>query len=319
MANRRRPWDRGAGPLTDAEVYFSRRRFVKALGLGGLAAGGLAWGGRRLVEVAVAEEAAKTPPLKAPRNPAYADAGRPLTGAEHALRYNNFYEFSTSKERVWRLAKDFCLDPYSLEVAGLVERPGVLSLEQVEALGLEERVYRFRCVEAWAMTVPWIGVPLRKLLEHVGVRSEARYVAFTSFLDPKQAPGQREGSHYPWPYFEALRLDEAAHDLTLVATGVYGRRLPPQSGAPLRIVVPWKYGYKSPKSVVKMTFTKKRPPTFWNQLQPDEYSWLSNVNPEVPHPRWSQKTERVLGTGARRPTLPYNGYGEQVARLYRKG
>jgi len=314
---RRKPWELPESAVTDERVFWSRRRFVKALGLGGLSAAGLAVGGRSLLERTFAEEPLPPmDPLEAAANPAWDDAGRELTESRLALRYNNFYEFTTDKERVWRVARDFSLDPYALEVGGLVERPGTLDLEQLEALGLEERVYRFRCVEAWAMTVPWIGVPLGALLEHVGVAPEARYVAFRSFLDPKQAPGQRPGSGYTWPYYEALRLDEAMNELTLVVTGVYGRRLPPQSGAPLRIVTPWKYGFKSPKSVVAMELTRERPPTFWNDAVPDEYSWLSNVEPDVPHPRWSQATERLLGSGDRVPTRLYNGYAEQVAHLY---
>lgn len=311
---RRRPWELPESAVTDEAVYLSRRRFLRALGLGGLAAGGLAVGGRGLLDGAWAQDE-PLPALAAPRSEAFADAGRPLTPEPLPYRYNNFYEFTTDKERVWRLARGFRLDPYALEVDGLVERPGALALEDVEALGLEERVYRFRCVEAWAMTVPWVGVPLRKVLEKVGVRPEANYVAFTSFLDPKQAPGQRGGG-YRWPYYEALRLDEAMHDLTLVATGIYGKRLPPQCGAPLRLVVPWKYGFKGAKSVVRVEVTRARPRCFWNDLHPDEYSWSSNVEPDVPHPRWSQATERLLGSGDRVPTLPYNGYGEQVARLY---
>jgi sulfoxide reductase catalytic subunit YedY len=302
--------------LTDEAVYLSRRRFLRAMGLGGLTAGGLALGGRGLLEHVRAQDVPPPEPLlAAPRSPAFADAGRPLTPEPLPYRYNNFYEFTTDKERVWQLARGFELDPYSLEVDGLVERPGAIPLETIEGLGLEERVYRFRCVEAWAMTVPWVGVPLRKLLEHVGVKPAARYVSFTSFHDPRQAPGQND-RQYEWPYYEALRLDEALHDLTLVATGIYGRRLPPQCGAPLRLVVPWKYGYKGAKSVVRLSLTSARPRTFWNDLYPDEYSWESNVDPAVPHPRWSQATERLLGSGDRVPTQPFNGYGEQVARLY---
>lgn len=302
--------------VTDEAVYLSRRRFLRAMGLGGLTAGGLALGGRGLLEHVRAQDAPPPEPLlEAPRSPAFSDAGRPLTPEPLPARYNNFYEFTTDKERVWQLARGFRLDPYSLEVDGLVERPGALPLETIEGLGLEERVCRFRCVEAWAMTVPWIGVPLRRLLEHVGVKAGARYVQFTSFLDPRQAPGQKDRS-YQWPYYEALRLDEAMHDLTLVATGIYGRRLPPQCGAPLRLVVPWKYGYKGAKSVVRLSLTSARPRTFWNDLYPHEYSWESNVDPAVPHPRWSQATERLLGSGDRVPTQPFNGYGEQVARLY---
>ena len=314
MSRRRRPWELPESSVTDEAVYLSRRRFVQALGLGGLSAAGLAWAGRGLAR-AQEPPLIERPPLKATRNPAFTNAGRPPTEALKALRYNNFYEFSTDKDEVWKLARDYAIDPYSLTVDGLVDRPGTLSLEQVEALGLEERIYRFRCVEAWSMVVPWIGVPLRKLLEHVGVRAEARYVRFESFFDPN-LPGIKTSRWYTFPYYEALRLDEARHDLTLLVTGAYGRRLPMQSGAPLRVIVPWKYGFKGAKSVVKLTVTAERPRTFWNDEQPAEYGWLSNVDPEVPHPRWSQASERLIDTGARVPTQPYNGYAEHVASLY---
>lgn len=311
---RRRGWREERA--TDEQAWIGRRRFLAALGLGGLSAAGLGLGGRALVEPLLAgEPPPPPPPLPARRDERFADAGRAITPEELATRTNNFYEFTTSKEKVWELARGFRLDPYSLKVGGLVERPGAIGLEQVEALGLEERVYRFRCVEAWAAVIPWTGVPLRALLEKVGVKPEAKYVAFTSFLDPAQAPGQRD-PHWRWPYYEALRLDEAMHELTLVATGMYGKRLPPQSGAPLRLVVPWKYGFKGAKSVVELTLTAERPPTFWNDAYPEEYGWSSNVDPAVPHPRWSQATERLLGSGDEVPTLPFNGYGEQVAGLY---
>ncbi|MGE0710641.1 MAG: protein-methionine-sulfoxide reductase catalytic subunit MsrP [Planctomycetota bacterium] len=327
MKPRRKPdWELPESAITCERAWLDRRRFLAALGLGALSAGSLALTGRRLLSEAAAEDGPDQPKLVAPRSELYTVPERKLSEAPAPLRYNNFYEFTTDKEQVWRLAKGFALDPYSLEVTGLVERPGKLSLEQVEKLGLEERIYRFRCVEAWSMTVPWIGVPLRKLLEHVGVKPEAKYVAFRSFLDTKQAPGQRDQRWYKWPYYEALRLDEATHDLALLVTGIYGRRLPPQSGAPLRVIVPWKYGYKSPKSVVQLVVGKTRPPTFWNDAVPKEYSWLSNVEPQVPHPRWSQATERhIQRIGAAGPeverldTKPYNGYAEQVARLYQKG
>lgn len=317
MARRKPDWELPESALTDETAYLSRRRFLKALGLGGLAATGLAYGGRALIDAAEAQDLPPLEPLSAELKPSFADAGRALSEEKIATRYNNFYEFTTAKERVWYLARDFKLEPYTLELDGLVERPGKLSLEQIEELGLEERIYRFRCVEAWAMTVPWLGVPLAKLLEHVGVKSEAKYVAFKSFLDPKQAPGQRDrGTGYTWPYYEALRIDEAKNALPLLATGIYGKRLPPQMGTPLRMVVPWKYGYKGAKSVVKITLSEERPPCFWHDLQPAEYSWLSNVDPTVPHPRWSQETERLLGVSERIKTLPYNGYGDEVAGLY---
>ncbi|MBL4846557.1 MAG: protein-methionine-sulfoxide reductase catalytic subunit MsrP [Planctomycetes bacterium] len=322
---RRKPeWELPESALTDEQAYLNRRRFIQALGLGGLSAASLAFGGRGLFETAFAgEPIPPMPKLAAKKNPAYTVTERKLSAENGALRYNNFYEFTTDKTKVWRAAKDFVLDPYSLEVGGLVNKPGKLSLEQVEALGLEERIYRFRCVEAWSMTVPWIGVPLRKLLEHVGVQPKAKYLSFVSFHDPKQAPGQTRASGYTWPYYEALRLDEAMNELPLLVTGIYGRRIPPQNGAPLRLIVPWKYGYKSPKSVVKIMLTETRPPTFWHDAVSEEYSWLSNVEPTVPHPRWSQASEKHItkagGMGPtfkRLDTLPYNGYANQVAKLY---
>jgi methionine sulfoxide reductase catalytic subunit len=325
--HRRKPeWELPEGALSDEEAYLNRRRFLQALGLGGISAAGLALGGRTLFETALAGEPPKPmPKLAATKNAAYAVKERKLSDALGATRYNNFYEFTTDKNKVWKAARNFSLDPYSVEVSGLVHKPGKLSLEQVEALGLEERIYRFRCVEAWSMTVPWIGVPLRKLLEKVEVKSEARYLSFVSFLDPKQAPGQTRASGYTWPYYEALRIDEAMHELTLLTTGVFGRRIPPQNGAPLRLIVPWKYGFKSAKSIVKIVVTKERPPTFWHDAVPDEYTWLSNVEPQVPHKRWSQASEkhitkygRMGPSFERRDTLPYNGYAEQVAKLYAK-
>ncbi len=312
---RRPAWALRESEATPESAHGDRRRFLRALGLGGLSAAGLALGGRALQRRAEERGLPVAPALHARRNADVPRAGRAPTPESLVLRYNNFYEFGEDKRRVWSLARDFVIDPYSLVVDGLVGRPGSIPLETVEALGLEERLYRFRCVEAWAMTVPWTGVPLAKLLALVEPLEGARYVAFQSFHDPVQAPGQRT-DRYSFPYYEALRLDEAANPLAFVATGLYGKRLAPQSGAPLRIVLPWKYGYKGPKSVVRMTLLAERPRTFWNDLQPDEYSWLSNVDPNQPHPRWAQTHERLLGSGRRVPTLPYNGYGDQVASLY---
>ncbi len=312
---RRPDWALPERAATDEAAHATRRRFLRALGLGGLSAAGLALGGRELERAVASRGLPVQPPLPAPRNGAVPRAGRPPTAERHALRYNNFYEFGEDKRSVWRVARDFVLDPYSLVIDGLVRRPGAVPLETVEALGLEERVYRFRCVEAWAMTLPWTGVPLADVLALAEPEDGARYVALQSFHDPAQAPAQREG-RWPFPYHEALRLDEALHPLAFVATGLYGKRLAPQSGAPLRVVLPWKYGYKGPKSVVRLTLTAERPRTFWNDLQPDEYSWLSNVDPHQPHPRWAQTHERLVGSGDRVPTAPYNGYAAQVAGLY---
>jgi sulfoxide reductase catalytic subunit YedY len=296
----------------------NRRTVLKALGLGGM---GLAGYGlfRDLSRKAMAADlSAVYGPLPAhPKNPKFADAGRPLTSEDYVLKFNNFYEFGFQKHEPAYYAKDFKLDPYTLTVDGLVENPKTLDLDDIEKLGLEERVYRFRCVERWSMAVPWIGVPLHKLIEQVKPKSSAKFVAFQTFLDPEAAPGQKT-EFYPWPYQEGLRLDEAMNELTLMATGLFGKRLAPQSGTPLRIITPWKYGYKGAKSIVKMTFTDRQPKTFWNEAQPAEYKFYSNVDPQVSHPRWSQAEEWRLGESQteKYPTKFYNGYEEEVGELY---
>ena len=211
----------------------------------------------------------------------------------------------------------FEIDPWTVEISGLLDKPGRYSVQDLEKLvPLEERIYRFRCVEAWSMVLPWTGIPLGKLCEKLGVHPGAKYLRLTSFHKPDQAPGFQKLAHYPWPYYESLRLDEARNELSLLATGLYGRPLPKQNGAPIRLVVPWKYGLKNIKSIVRIEFRSTRPGTFWNALQPEEFSWLSNVDPKVPHPRWSQATEKRIDTGEVHPTLPFNGYGEFVGKLY---
>lgn len=238
---------------------------------------------------------------------------------EEITTYNNFYEFGTDKSDPSRNAGSLKTDPWSVAIEGLVDKPGTYGLDDLlKGIALEERIYRFRCVEAWSMVIPWIGVPLSAVLDRVGVQPGARYVAFETLLDPAQMPGQR----YPileWPYREGLRLDEAMHPLTILATGLYGEPMPNQNGAPIRLVVPWKYGFKSIKSIVRIRLTDTQPPTSWNMQNAREYGFYSNVNPEVSHPRWSQATERRIGAGlfaGREPTLMFNGYGEQVASLY---
>ena len=238
-----------------------------------------------------------------------------LTPIQSITNYNNFYEFDTSKSGVARAARDFVTRPWAVAVEGLVNKPKVFDLDELLKFQLEERVYRFRCVEGWSMVIPWIGFPLSKLLEKVEPTSQAKYVAFQTLLDPKRMPNQSFGI-LNWPYVEGLRLDEAMHPLTIMATGLYGETLPPQDGAPIRLVVPWKYGFKSIKSVVKISLVASEPPTTWNIEAPDEYGFYSNVNPNVPHPRWSQATEQRIGEYGRRKTLMFNGYGEQVAHLY---
>ncbi|MBD3785724.1 MAG: protein-methionine-sulfoxide reductase catalytic subunit MsrP [Sphingomonadales bacterium] len=238
---------------------------------------------------------------------------------EEITSYNNFYEFGWDKSDPARHAHQLTTDPWAIEIGGMVERPGSYDLADILATApLEERIYRFRCVEAWSMVIPWIGFPLAALIERVGAQPGAKYVAFTTLLRPEEMPGQRAGG-IDWPYVEGLRLDEAMNPLTILASGLYGEEMPKQNGAPIRLVVPWKYGFKSIKSVVKITLTDKEPPTTWKSLQPREYGFYANVNPEVDHPRWSQATERKIGGGlfaAREPTLMFNGYAEQVAGLY---
>jgi len=243
----------------------------------------------------------------------------PPTSLEDISGYNNFYEFGYDKEDPARLAQGLTVDPWSVVIDGLVDRPGTYALDDLlSGVTLEERIYRFRCVEAWSMVVPWVGFELAALLGRVGVQPGARYVAFETLLRPEEMPGQR-GGMIEWPYREGLRLDEAMHPLTLLATGIYNEPLPKQNGAPIRLVVPWKYGFKSIKSIVRISLVADRPQTTWNMLQPNEYGFYSNVNPQVDHPRWSQASERRVGGGLLAPridTLMFNGYAGEVASLY---
>jgi sulfoxide reductase catalytic subunit YedY len=243
------------------------------------------------------------------------ELGDPLTADQAINSYNNYYEFTFSKEGVAQLAKDFQTHPWSVEVGGLVANPRTFDLADLLAFPMQERIYRMRCVEAWSMVIPWIGFPLGKLLEEVEPTDEAQYVHFQTLYDPEQMPNQRGGT-FPFPYVEGLRLDEAMHDLTILAMGLYGKPLTPQTGAPIRLVVPWKYGFKSIKSVVKIDLVKEMPETTWSSVTPSEYGFYANVNPNVPHPRWSQATERRIGESGRRKTLLFNGYEEEVASLY---
>jgi methionine sulfoxide reductase catalytic subunit len=323
-------WARPGRAITPEAAYWNRRRFLAVTG-GAVAALGVAGCGGRGSGQDEANSSGQRPsgPLDTipdtpsadlyppNRNAAFQVPERPLTDRVVAATHNNFYEFTTEKGRVWEHVGPFQARPWTLEVTGEVDRPGVFDVADLERnLGLEERVYRFRCVEAWAMTVPWVGFPLRRLLETVQPLSSARYVRFVSFNRPDQAVGQRTQTWYPWPYYEGLRMDEAMHDLTLGVTGVFGAPLPKQHGAPFRVVVPWKYGYKSPKSVVRIEVTRERPPIFWNDLTPREYRFYSNVNPRVPHPRWSQAREELIGEDRQVETLLLNGYAEQVGHLY---
>jgi methionine sulfoxide reductase catalytic subunit len=299
-------WHLPARAVMPEAAYLRRREFLRQLGFGaGLAlAGGLP----------ATQAAANAFPAK--RNADYSVA-LPLTPEKLATTYNNFYEFSTSKDRVQKLVDRFTVNPWKLTVDGLCENALTLDADQLLTLfPLEERVYRFRCVEAWSMVVPWTGFPLASLIERAKPKADAKYVRFITAYRPEEMPGVGRLADYPWPYTEGLRLDEARHPLTLLATGLYGKPLPKQNGAPVRLVVPWKYGFKSGKSLVRIEFTAKQPATLWETLNPTEYPFEANVNPQVPHPRWSQATERDLATGDRIPTLPYNGYAKEVAALY---
>ena len=240
----------------------------------------------------------------------------PATPLQDITHYNNFYEFSTDKEGVAPAAANFDTKNWRVSVEGLVRKPLVFDLNDLLKISPpEERVYRMRCVEAWSMVIPWAGFSLSKLLEQVEPLSDAKYVAFETLSDPKRMPGQRSNV-LEWPYVEGLRIDEAMHPLTLLASGLYGRALPPQDGAPIRLVIPWKYGFKGIKSIVKIKLLATQPPTTWNQYAPHEYGFYANVNPHVDHPRWSQATEQRIGESGRRPTLMFNGYADQVAGLY---
>jgi sulfoxide reductase catalytic subunit YedY len=257
-----------------------------------------------------------SPFFPAERNAEFRVDERPLTDELAASRFNNFYEFSTGK-RVASLVKDWDISGWKLDVAGLVNEPTTFDMDELgKAFAYEERLYRFRCVETWAMTVPWTGFPLKKLMDRVKPQAGAKFVKFVSF-DHKKAKGTRRATaSEPWPYVEALTIEEASNDLAMIVTGIYGHPLPKQHGAPVRLIVPWKYGFKSGKSLARIEFVSSRPATFWPTIIPAEYDFLANVNPAKPHPRWSQATEWDVGTKARRQTLPFNGYGDLVASLY---
>jgi sulfoxide reductase catalytic subunit YedY len=294
--------------ITPEGVYLHRRDFLRAMGHVG--------GGLLAARAAFGAEPPATPVLGAKRNPDF-DPKLRLSDEKVVTSYNNFYEFSTSKTRVKDLVGGFKVEPWPLEITGLCERPMKLDLSEiVREFPQEERVYRFRCVEAWSMVVPWTGFPLSKLVEKAGPKAGAKFLKFTTAERPDEMPGLRRLSDYPWPYTEGLRMDEAMHPLVLLATGLYGKPLPKQNGAPVRVVVPWKYGYKSIKSVVRIEFTARQPATLWETLNPVEYPFESNVDPAVPHPRWSQANERMVDTGDRIPTTYLNGYADQVAGLY---
>ena len=308
-----------ASEITPAPVYFNRRRFIET---GILAASAVATGlvYRQLNHPAAGK--VKTARLQnvtaATTNDAagFRVTGEATTSLQDITHYNNFYEFSTDKEGVAGAAANFETKGWTVSVGGLVRNPKVFTLEELLQLSPpEERTYRMRCVEGWSMVIPWAGFSLSKLLAAVAPTDDAKYVAFETLHDPKRMPGQ-QSDVLKWPYVEGLRLDEAMHPLTLLASGIYGNALPPQDGAPIRLVVPWKYGFKGIKSIVKITLTATQPRTSWSDYAPGEYGFYANVNPQVDHPRWSQATEQRIGESGRRPTLMFNGYAEQVGHLY---
>jgi sulfoxide reductase catalytic subunit YedY len=298
--------------VTDERLYLDRRTFLTGVGALTVSAAG-----------AAAEAAAPPPvgqPLSARPNPEFRLADPP-TRREDATTYNNFYEFGVDKDDPARLAGTLRTRPWTVQVDGHVAKPRTFDVDELLRLApLEERIYALRCVEGWSMVIPWIGFPLAALLRRVEPTGRAKYAEFTTLMDPEQFPGQRKGlfsfSSLEWPYVEGLRLDEALHPLTLLTVGMYGHVLPNQNGAPIRVVVPWKYGYKSAKSIVRIRLVTDEPKTAWNKAQPNEYGFYSNVNPTVDHPRWSQATERRIGEFRRRKTLMFNGYADRVASLY---
>jgi methionine sulfoxide reductase catalytic subunit len=314
--------------ITPEHIYLSRRRFMK--GIGALAAGAaiLAACGRP-DEAVPTSTAVLTSTALPPASPTAGsgDAALPVAGAstdelggkltsfEAVTNFNNYYEFTTSKENVAGLAKDFKTSPWTVQVGGLVNNPKTYSVDDLLKFQPEERIYRLRCVEAWSMVIPWVGFPLSRLLADVEPTSQAKYVRFETLYDPQQMPGQNS-AFYQWPYVEGLRLDEAMNDLAILATGLYGKPLLPQNGAPVRIVAPWKYGFKSIKSIVKIDLVEEMPVSLWMAAAPNEYGFFANVNPTVDHPRWSQATERRIGETGRMKTLMFNGYAEEVAYLY---
>ena len=315
-----------ASEITPEHLYFSRRQFL--VGAGAVAASAFlsACGAK-------APPAPPTAPSSTTASPAPPASGAPsrsipqagattdelgdkLTPYEDVTGYNNYYEFSLNKNAVAQVSQGFKTSPWTVQVGGLVNKPQMLGIEDLlKKFTPAERIYRLRCVETWSMVIPWIGFPLAKLLQEVEPLSKAQYVRFETILDPQQMPGQRS-AQFKWPYAEGLRLDEAMHDLTILAKGLYGNPLPPQDGAPIRLVVPWKYGFKNIKSIVKIDLVEEMPVSFWTAAAPQEYGFYANVNPDVPHPRWSQANEARVGESSPRKTLLFNGYAEEVAHLY---
>jgi sulfoxide reductase catalytic subunit YedY len=309
LIRRNKGWELPDSAATDETVFRDRRRLIQGIAAGSILASGLMRG-----RAAFADDDPSASLYPAKRNDKYA-LDRPLTDAKYSTTYNNFYEYGTDKDIV-QAAQQLKVRPWTIKIDGMVDKAMTLDIDDLlKKMPLEERLYRHRCVEAWSMAVPWSGFPLAALVDMAKPLGSAKYLQMTTFLDPKMAPEQNK-FFYPWPYVEGLTMAEATNDLAFIATGMYGKPMLKQNGAPLRLTTPWKYGFKSVKSIVRFEFTDKRPKTYWEVLGPSEYGFWANVNPEVPHPRWSQATERVLGSDQRVPTQLYNGYGDFVASLY---
>ncbi len=312
LIRRRRGWELPESAATAEAIFRDRRRLLAGLAAGSVLAAAAPLFGSSNARAADDPSAALYP---APQNPRYT-LDRALTPEELVTSYNNFYEFVSSKD-ISDAAQQLPIRPWAVVIDGMVEREQTVAIDDLLAqMKLEERLYRLRCVEAWSMAVPWSGFPLKALVDFARPLGSATYLRMETFENPDVAPGQR-AVWYPWPYVEGLTMAEATNELAFLVTGAYGKPLPNQNGAPLRLAVPWKYGFKSVKSIVRFTFTDQRPVSFWEELQGSEYGFWANVNPEVPHPRWSQATERVIGSDERVPTLLFNGYGEFVADLYK--
>jgi len=308
LIRRKRGWGLRESEATPETVFFGRRELIKAIAAGPIAAPMLG------AALAAEQEDPSAGLYPAERNPRYT-LDRQVTDEKLVTAYNNFYEFGSQKS-IAAEAQALKIRPWTIKIDGLVEKPMTVDIDDLlKKMSLEERLYRHRCVEAWSIAVPWSGFPMAAFLDFAKPLGSAKYLQMETFLDPKTAPGQKE-FWYPWPYVEGVTMAEAGNELAFLATGMYGKPAPKQNGAPLRLVLPWKYGFKSVKSIVHFTFTEKRPVSFWETVQGNEYGFWANVNPEVPHPRWSQATERLIGTNERVPTLKWNGYGEFVAHLY---
>ena len=302
--------------ITPKHIYLSRRDFMTGAAALTATAALVACGAPPAPTAPAVEESAGSAPAPAAAKGQTDELGDPLTTYEDVTNYNNYYEFTTDKQAVAAKAAGFPTSPWQLEVDGMVRNPGTYDIADLRSrFDQEERIYRMRCVEGWSMVIPWLGFPLAQLLNEVEPTSGAKYVRFETLYDPEKMPGQNS-PWYEWPYIEGLRLDEAMHNLTILSTGLYGEELMPQNGAPIRLVVPWKYGFKSIKSIVKLSLVDEMPVSLWMSTAPSEYGFYANVNPEVSHPRWSQATERRIGELGRRRTLLFNGYEEEVASLY---